>query len=158
MLTNTKHTNAGSYTDSWTFSNDNYLNDSGLVTDKIGKAKATITVTPYDVTYDGNEHTATGSAKGVKNEDLTGLVLTDTKHTNAGSYTDSWSFSNDNYLNDTAARSRTRSERRRRRITVTAVRRHLRRERAHRHRLGEGRQERGPDRPRADQHQAHERR
>ena len=44
-------------------------------------AKADITVTPYDVTYDGNVHNATGTT-------LTGLVI-NSAHTNAGIYTDS---------------------------------------------------------------------
>ena len=39
-------------------------------------AKADITVTPYDVTYDGNVHNATGTT-------LTGLVI-NSAHTNAG--------------------------------------------------------------------------
>ena len=32
------------------------------------KANPVIVVTPYDVTYDGDPHTATGTAKGVKAE------------------------------------------------------------------------------------------
>ncbi|HYZ92007.1 MAG TPA: MBG domain-containing protein, partial [Actinomycetota bacterium] len=102
-LSNTKHTNAGTYTDNWSFSNDNYLSDSGSVVDKIAKAKATVTVTPYDVTYDATEHKATGAAKGVNGEDLVGFDLSNTKHTDAGTYTDNWSFSNDNYLSDGGA-------------------------------------------------------
>ncbi|PYS18933.1 MAG: hypothetical protein DMG17_04440 [Acidobacteria bacterium] len=44
----------------------------------IAKANATINVTPYSVTYDGNAHTATGTAKGVNNEDLSGLDVSGT--------------------------------------------------------------------------------
>ena len=103
-LSKTKHTDAGDYTDDWSFDGgNNYENDGGKVNDKIGKAKATITVTPYDVTYDGNEQTATGSAKGVNNETLSGLDLSKTKHTNAGSYTDNWSFTNANYSDDSGS-------------------------------------------------------
>lgn len=58
----------------------------------ITKADATISVTPYSVTYDANAHTATGTAKGVLNEALSGLNLAGTTHTNAGSYTDYWIF------------------------------------------------------------------
>src|SRR5207244_904201 len=41
----------------------------------IAKANASITVTPYDVTYDGHSHTATGSAAGIETSptDLTSL-------------------------------------------------------------------------------------
>src|SRR5205807_1228486 len=52
----------------------------------------TIVVTPYHVTYDGNTHTATGTATGVKGEALSGLDLTGTTHTNFGIYTDTWRF------------------------------------------------------------------
>ena len=61
-------------------------------------------MTPYDVTYDGDPHTATGTAKGVADEDLAGLDLSGTAHTNAGTYTDTWSFTDvtGNYENATA--------------------------------------------------------
>ena len=53
----------------------------------IAKADAHITVTPYHVTYDGNAHTATGTATGVESPspvDLTGLLhLGGTTHTDA---------------------------------------------------------------------------
>jgi hypothetical protein len=59
----------------------------------VSKASAKITVTAYAVTYDANAHTATGSATGVKGEALSGLNLASTIHTNAGSYSDTWTFS-----------------------------------------------------------------
>ena len=69
----------------------------------IAKANATITVTAYSVIYDGNAHTATGAATGVKGESLlSGLNLISTTHTNAGDYpSDPWTFtdSTGNYLN-----------------------------------------------------------
>jgi hypothetical protein len=77
---------------------------TATTTATINKAKATITVTPYHVTYDGNAHTATGSAKGVLNESLSGLNLSGTTHTNAATYgTDPWTFTDvtGNY-NDTS--------------------------------------------------------
>src|SRR5205807_234171 len=59
----------------------------------VNKANATINVTPYSVTYDGNAHTATGSATGVKGEALAGLDLSGTTHTVAGDYpADPWTF------------------------------------------------------------------
>jgi hypothetical protein len=104
-LDGTTHTNAGSYTDTYTFTDvtGNYNNvDSTTISDNISKADAKITVTPYNVTYDGNEHTATGSATGVNNENLSGIDLGGTKHTNAGSYTDTWTFTDatGNYNDD----------------------------------------------------------
>ena len=59
----------------------------------ITRATPSITVTPYSVTYDSNEHTATVVATGVANEGLSAdVTVTDTTHTNAGTYTDSWKF------------------------------------------------------------------
>ena len=98
-LSATTHSNAGTYaTDGWTFTNANYNDASGTVSDSIAKATAIIVVTPYNVTYDGNPHMATGTATGVKGESLAGLNLNGTTNTNAGNYpTDSWTFTNANY-------------------------------------------------------------
>src|SRR6185437_12281380 len=97
VLTGTTHSAAGDYpNDGWTFTDPtgNYNPASGSVHDFIGKATATITVTPYSVTYDGNPHTASGSATGIGNVDLSAdLVLTGTTHTLAGDYpSDGWTF------------------------------------------------------------------
>src|SRR6185295_12982529 len=79
-LTHTTHTNAGTFSnDYWSFTDitGNYNNVANTtITDIIDKATATISVTPYHVTYDGNAHTATGTATGVKGESLSGLDLT----------------------------------------------------------------------------------
>ncbi len=96
-LSGTSHTNAGTYNgDSWTFTDPtgNYQSASGTVTDTINKAAATISVTPYSVTYNAAAHTATGTATGIGGANLTGdLSLSGTTHTSAGTYTtDSWSF------------------------------------------------------------------
>ncbi len=94
-LTGTTHTAAGTYTDSWSFHDPSgtYQDASGTVTDSIGQASAVIAITGYATTYDGNAHTATGTATGLSNLDLSaGLTLVGTTHTNAGTYTDSWSF------------------------------------------------------------------
>ena len=72
----------------------------------IGKANATIVVTPYSVTYDANPHTSSGSATGVEGEALAGLDLSGTTHTNAGTYNnDPWSFTDatGNYNNDSGS-------------------------------------------------------
>ena len=60
--------------DAWTFTDvtGNYNNASGTVDDSIAKANAVILVTPYNVTYDGAAHTATGTATGVLSESLSG--------------------------------------------------------------------------------------
>src|SRR5207247_2063483 len=96
VLSGTTHTAAGTYaTDPWTFTDvtGNYNSTSGTVSDSIAKANATIVVTPYSVTYDAAAHTATGTAKGVLLESLSGLVLSGTTHTAAGTYAaDPWTF------------------------------------------------------------------
>ena len=68
----------------------------------IDKANASITVTPYSVTFDGTAHTATGTATGVGGANLAAqLTLTGTTHTNAGDYpADAWSFLGGTNYND----------------------------------------------------------
>ena len=58
----------------------------------INKADPVVTVTAYGVTYDGMPHISTGAAKGVMGEPLSGLDMIGTAHTNAGSYSDIWIF------------------------------------------------------------------
>ena len=104
-LGGTTHTNAGTYSDTWTFQDaaGNYANATGNVTDVIKQAKAAISVTPYTTTYDGISHTATGTATGINSVVISGLVLTGTTHTNAGTYSaDGWSFhdGSGNYADD----------------------------------------------------------
>ncbi len=72
-----------------------YTTATATVELDVAPADATISVTPYDVPYDGTSHTATGSATGVLGEDLAaGLDLSGTTHTAAGTYTaDPWTFS-----------------------------------------------------------------
>ncbi len=90
-------TNVPGGTAQWTFSYANYNNQSGNAAIDISKASAVISVTPYSVTYDGAPHTATGTATGVNGQNLSGLDPSGTTHTGAGTYTDSWTFSNPNY-------------------------------------------------------------
>ncbi len=95
--------NAGSYPITVTGAYDpNYVISYEYGTLMINKASATIVVTPYSVTYDGNTHTATGTATGVESpnpSNLSSLLnLSGTTHTIAGSYTDTWTFAgNVNY-------------------------------------------------------------
>src|SRR5207248_10662350 len=71
-VSNTKHTNASTYSsDTWSFTGTANYNNQGptTITDKINKADATFTVSPYDVTYNGLERTASVSAiTGVNGE------------------------------------------------------------------------------------------
>ncbi len=103
LVLNTTHIDVGTCSDTWTFSNPNYFSANGTVVDTINKANATITVPGYYITYDGNPHTATGTAIGVLGERLSGLDLAGITHTNAGTYTDTWTFTDvtGNY-NDTS--------------------------------------------------------
>src|SRR5439155_15296533 len=75
----------GAVSDAWTFTEVNRNSDdaAGAATNQIDKANASISVSGYHVTYDGNSHTATGSATGVKGESLSGLNLSGTTRTNA---------------------------------------------------------------------------
>lgn len=87
--------NAGDYTVSASFTSGdpNYTDATGTGAITITKANATISVTPYSVTYDGNPHTATGTATGVGGASLSGLDLSATTHTDAGAYnSDAWTF------------------------------------------------------------------
>jgi hypothetical protein len=96
-LSGTTHTAAGDYpNDAWSFTDGdgNYNDANGIVHDSIAKANATCTVTPYNVPYDGNAHTANGICTGIAGENLSGLDLSGTTHTNMGDYPgDTWSFS-----------------------------------------------------------------
>ena len=95
-LNGTTHTNTGTYSDTWTFTDPNYISQSGTVTDVINKANAAIVVTPYNLVYDGQPYAASGSLNGLAISG-NGLDVTGTAHTNAGVYTDTWTFSNQNY-------------------------------------------------------------
>ena len=70
----------------------------------VNKANAAINVTPYNVTYDGSSHTATGTATGVFSEDLSSLFnFSGTVHTAAGTYNnDPWSFAGNGNYNATS--------------------------------------------------------
>jgi hypothetical protein len=110
-VSNTTHTTAGIYSsDTWSFTGAaNYNNIAATtITDTISKATATVVVTPYSVTYDGHAHTATYSITGVNGETgaAVGTVnVTNTTHTNPGTFTDTWSFTGAANYNDIAAKS-----------------------------------------------------
>ena len=90
-MSNTTHTNAGTYSSRhWSFTGTANYNDiaATTITDTINKANATVVVTPYTVTYDGNAHTATvASITGVNGETgaTVGTVdVSSTTHTERG--------------------------------------------------------------------------
>ena len=97
-LSGTEHTDAGTYTDPWSFMDvtGNYHDASGTVEDAIGQAYAVCEVAGYDVTYDGQPHTAEGTCTGVMGEPLNGLDLSGTVHTDTGTSIDPWSFVEEN--------------------------------------------------------------
>src|SRR5947208_16061223 len=67
------NTNAGTATASYTYAGDpNHDGSSDTKNFEITKANAIISVTSYNVIYDGNPHTATGTATGVNGESLSG--------------------------------------------------------------------------------------
>jgi hypothetical protein len=104
-VSNTTHTNAGSYNgDAWSFSgNSNYNPSNGTVNNQIDKANATITVNPYHVTYDCNPHTSVGSVTGVCNDNLNSLLHLPASHSNAADYpNDAWTFDGNTNYNATS--------------------------------------------------------
>ena len=94
-LSGTSHVDAGTYTDTWTFTDQtgNYADTEGTLVDIISPAEPLCSVTPYDLTYDTQPHTAEGACLGLDGQPLEGLDLSGTTHTDAGSYVDEWVFS-----------------------------------------------------------------
>ena len=92
--------NAGSYAVAAVIADPNYVGGAAG-TLAIAKANALVDATGYSVTYDGQPHTVTGTATGAMGEALAGLDLSGTTHTNAGTYNDTWTFtdSTGNYNN-----------------------------------------------------------
>ena len=65
----------------------------------VAQATATINVTGFSGTYDGNAHGASGSATGVNNEDLSSLLNLGASFTNVPGGTAHWTFAgNTNYV------------------------------------------------------------
>ena len=103
-LGKTDHTNAGSYTDTWKYVDEtgNYNDQSSTVLDSIEKANADCEVDGYSETYAGIAYTASGTCNNLNGDELAGLDLSGTTHTNAGLYSnDPWTFidSSGNYKN-----------------------------------------------------------
>src|SRR5206468_3418071 len=91
-----KFTTVPGGTADWNFAGDaNYEAASGHAAIVINQAKATISVDGYTDVYDGNSHGATGSAKGVKGEDLTSLLNLGAKFTSLPGALPDWNFAGD---------------------------------------------------------------
>src|SRR5438270_8434042 len=100
LLSLTAPSNNGPGRTAWTFfdGNGNYNTGSGTADIVISKADAVIDVKGYTGVYDGNAHGATGSAKGVKGEDLSSLLSLGATFTNVPGGTATWTFAgNGNY-------------------------------------------------------------
>src|SRR5262249_25439043 len=77
----------------WTFAgNTDYKAASGDTTLVIRQASASIIVSGYSGVYDGNSHGASGSATGVKGEDLTSLLNLGASFTDVPGGTAHWTF------------------------------------------------------------------
>ena len=105
----TTPTNAGAYAVIADFTPTDTANYNSVTSTTAGdfvinKANATISVTPYFVTYDAASHTAAGTATGVSGADLNAsLNLSGTAHADAGSYsTDAWTFTGGINYNDSS--------------------------------------------------------
>jgi hypothetical protein len=83
--------------------------DGAAVGIEITKANAVVVVSPYNVQWDGNEHTATHTIAGVNGETgaTVGTVnVSNTAHTIVGTYAgDSWSFTGGANYNNIASRT-----------------------------------------------------
>src|SRR5206468_9830263 len=92
-------TNVPGGTANWTFDgNTNYKSANGGVAITITQADANITVNGFSGVYDGDAHGATGSASGVKGENLGSLLHLASPTPNAPDLTANWTFDgNTNY-------------------------------------------------------------
>lgn len=92
-------TNAGNYSQAWSFSNSNYkaVDESGTLAFTIGKASSSVTVTPATYTYDTTTHThgtflVSGVGTGVT-QNVTWSYVGD--QVNAGTYTATATYAGD---------------------------------------------------------------
>src|SRR5205823_2948448 len=92
-------TNVPGGTAHWTFAgNTNYVPKTGDAAITITQATATIDVQGFTGVYDGHAHGASGSAKGVSGEDLSGLINFGASFTDVPGGTAHWTFAgNTNY-------------------------------------------------------------
>jgi hypothetical protein len=88
------HLHAGEYKYAMKVTTTDAKSALGWTTFTVAKGRPTCTVTPYHVTFNGLAHTATGSCVGASGASLPAgdLQLAPTTHTNAGTFTDGWQF------------------------------------------------------------------
>src|SRR5207302_5974059 len=97
-LSGTTRTAAGDYpTDSWTFTNPNYNDQSGTVHDQIDKATATVTLGSLSQTYAGTPKSATATTTPPGLNVTFSYNGSATAPTNAGSYTVVGTINDTNY-------------------------------------------------------------
>ncbi len=90
-------------TANWTFAGDgNYNGTSGTAAIVLTKANATVTVNGYTGVYDGNAHSATGTATGVKGESLSALLTLGASFTDVPGGSADWTFAGDGNYNGTS--------------------------------------------------------
>ena len=96
--------NAGSYSAVASIAESANYNaaTSAPATITINKADATVSVSGYTGVYDGNSHGATGTATGVKGEDLSAHLNLGDPFTNVPGGTAHWTFAGDGNYNGTA--------------------------------------------------------
>ncbi|MFN9268097.1 MAG: beta strand repeat-containing protein [Planctomycetaceae bacterium] len=89
-------TNAGSYSQPWSYSNPNYDDVSGTLAFNIARATASVVVSGYTGgEFDTQAHTQTVTVTGVGSDGI--LFTKSLTGTNAGSYSQAWSYGNSNY-------------------------------------------------------------
>ena len=71
--------------------NYNVINTPNILT--ITKATPIFTITPYNAMYDGNQHSATGTAIGVDGSSLSGFIFTPAGYKDVPGGSQSWTFS-----------------------------------------------------------------
>ena len=98
-------TNVPGGTAHWTFTDTtgNYNDDSGTAAIVISRANATVSVSGYTGVYNGAAHGATGTATGVKGEDLASQLTLGPSFTDAPGGTAHWTFAESTNYNGQAA-------------------------------------------------------
>ncbi len=83
---------------------NNHTSSSDIESITITKATATVTVTGFSGTYDGLPHgVVSSSASGVLSESLTGLSIDTTTYRNVPGGSVNWSFTNQNYADQSGS-------------------------------------------------------
>jgi hypothetical protein len=94
-----KFTDVGGYTVNWGLNpNSDYAEQTGTATFSISPAAPICSIMPYNVGFDGSDHTATGTCHAYGGALAVGLDLRGTTHPDVGDYpTDAWVLSDSNF-------------------------------------------------------------